>query len=117
MTALRRSAIAALALIASPAFAADPFDGRWAADLDACSDETAVVAPLMVRPMLLTWSSTACRVQSSYRVGNAWFVGARCWTDGAISDVPIRLQVSGDRLVLNWPKARPEELRRCPLAP
>jgi hypothetical protein len=32
-----------------------------------------------------------------------------------VSDVPIKMQVlRGDRLVLAWSKARPEELRRCP---
>jgi hypothetical protein len=94
--------------------AGQTFEGRWAADLQACTDETAPVPSVTVTPLSLSWPAAACAVRTSYRLGNAWHVSARCWGEGAISEVPIRLQINGDRLVLNWSKARPEELRRCP---
>jgi hypothetical protein len=99
---------------ASPTLAAESFDGRWATDLRACTDENAAVAPITVMPLWFTWPGAACMVRTSYRVGNAWHVSARCFGEGAISEVPIRLQLHGNRLVLNWPKARPEDLHRCP---
>jgi hypothetical protein len=94
--------------------AAERFDGRWAVDVRACTDESTVTAPLTVTPLSLTWPGAACMVRTSYRVGPTWHIGARCFGEGAISEVPIRLQMRGERLILDWPKARPEELRRCP---
>ena len=113
MTAARLLLAAATVLAVCPV-AAQPFDGRWAADPQACTDESTPVAPIIVTPLLLSWPAAACAVRTSYRVGDAWHVSARCWGEGAISEVPIRLQMNGDRLVLNWAKARAEELRRCP---
>jgi hypothetical protein len=97
-----------------PASAAEPFDGRWAAEPQACTDEGALVPPLTVTRLLLTWPGAACMVRTGYRVGNAWHISARCFGEGAISEVPIKLQMRGELLILDWPKARPEELRRCP---
>jgi hypothetical protein len=106
---------AALFLFAAqPASAAESFDGRWAADVKACTDENAAVAPITVAQLWLTWPGAACLVRTSYRVGNAWHVSARCFGEGAISEVSLRLQLHGNRLVLDWPKARPEDMRRCP---
>jgi hypothetical protein len=101
-------------VFAAPALAAEPFDGRWASDLRACTDEGALMSPLTVAKLSLTWPGAACMVRTSYRLGDAWHISARCWGEGAVSEVPISLQVRGERLVLNWAKARPEELRRCP---
>jgi hypothetical protein len=111
----RALAVAAWALLcATPALAADPFSGRWASDPRACTDEGALVAPLTVAPLWLAWPGAACMVRTSYRLRDAWHMSARCFGEGAISEVAIRLQMRGERLVLDWAKARPEELRRCP---
>ena len=111
----RRRVWAAYALLAvSPALAAQPFDGRWVADLSACAAEGRAISPLVVTSRSLTWTGAACMVGTSYRVGDAWHIGARCWGEGAISNVPIKLTIRGERLVLDWARARPEELRRCP---
>jgi hypothetical protein len=47
-------------------------------------------------------------------VGDAWNIGARCWSDGATANLPIRLDLRGDRLSLDWGGAPAQELRRCP---
>jgi hypothetical protein len=108
-------AIAACALaMAGLARAAEPFDGRWVADPAACASEQPAVWPLVVTSQWLTWPGAACMVGTSYRVQDAWHIGARCWGEGVVSNVPIRLRIRGDRLVLDWGRARAEELRRCP---
>ena len=101
-------------LSVSPALAAEPFDGRWAADPAACAGEAQAASPVIVTSLSLTWPGAACMVGTSYRVGDAWHIGARCFGQGTVSNVPIRLTRRGERLILDWPRARPEELRRCP---
>ena len=94
--------------------AGEPFDGRWAADLAGLRRRE--------RDLRRPWSSVRCRCggarpparRTSYRVRDAWHIGARCWAGGATSNVPIKLRMRGDRLVLDWAGAPAEELRRCP---
>lgn len=115
MSAARVIAPAACALaLVAPAPAAAPFDGRWAADAQACTDEGAVASPLVVGPLALTWRDGACQVRTSYRVRDAWHIGARCWGEGAISNVAITLRMRGEQLLLDWAGAPAESLRRCP---
>ena len=38
---------------------------------------------LVVTPLLLRWRDAACAVRTSYRVRDAWHVGAQCWGGGA----------------------------------
>jgi len=97
-----------------PAGAGEPFDGRWASDLQACVGEGAWSSPVLVSPLSLQWRDAACVVRTSYRVRDAWHIGARCWGEGAISNVPITLRMRGTRLLLDWAGAPAEELWRCP---
>src|SRR5262245_53764139 len=101
-------------LLAGPARAAEPFDGRWAADVSACAGEGDPRSPLIVTSQTLRWREAACVIRTSYRVRDAWHIGARCWAAGATSNVPIKLEMRGERLLLDWAGAAAEELRRCP---
>ena len=113
MMAVRAAALAACVCAAAvPARAGEPFDGRWAADARACANETAA-ASLRVNSLSLQWGDAACLVRTSYRVRDAWHIGARCWGEGAISSVPITLRMRGERLLIGWAGAPAEELRRC----
>jgi|EndMetStandDraft_8_1072994.scaffolds.fasta_scaffold126003_2 hypothetical protein len=103
-------AFAAYAILATPALAAGTFYGRWALNPAACSQD-AVTGPLVVSAQSLQWPDTACRVRTSYRVGDTWHIGARC--PDAASDVPVGLQLKGDRLLVEWGGGR-AEFRRCP---
>jgi hypothetical protein len=107
-------AVVAWVLLIGPAVAAAPFDGRWAADVSRCADDWLWASPVTVTSLSLSWPGTYCTVGTSYLVRDAWHVSARCWGEGAVSNVPIKLQMRGDRLVFEWARARPEELRRCP---
>jgi hypothetical protein len=114
MTAVRAAALAACfcAVVAS-ACAAESFDGRWAADARACASESAAASLLRVNSLSLQWGDAACLVRTSYRVRDAWHIGARCWGEGAISSVPITLRMRGEHLLLGWGGAPAEELWRC----
>jgi hypothetical protein len=106
------AALCALA-IAAPAASADTFTGRWAADAQACESEDNATLILVVTPLLLRWRDAACAVRSSYQVRDAWHIGAQCWAGGATSNIPIRLQMRGERLMLGWAGAVVAELSRC----
>jgi hypothetical protein len=106
-------AVAVLAVI-EPGHAGDTFEGRWAADAQACASETDATPRLVVNSLSLRWREAACAIQRSYRVRDAWHIGARCWADGASANVPIRLELRGERLVLDWAGTPAQELRRCP---
>jgi hypothetical protein len=113
MTAVRAVAPVVCALAAAaPARAAEPFDGRWAAAASGCSGENASL--LKVNSLSLRWGDAACIVRTSYRVRGAWHIDARCWGEGAVSNVPITLRMRGEHLRLDWAGAPAEELRRCP---
>jgi hypothetical protein len=110
--AMRVLAIAISAVM--PSSAGGPFDGRWAADAHACESENTAMALLIVTPFSLRWREAACAIRTSYRVKDAWHIGARCWADGATGNVPIKLEMRGERLLLDWAGTPAEELRRCP---
>jgi hypothetical protein len=115
VTAMGRGVLAGCALLAATAAsAAGPFDGRWAANAQACGGGNGTAALLVVNTLSLRWREASCAVRSSYRVRDSWHIGARCWAGGATSNVPITLHLRGERLVLDWAGAPPEELRRCP---
>jgi hypothetical protein len=92
--------------LAGAASAAEPFDGRWGA----CE----AGPTLLVTSLSLRWRDAACAIRRSYLVGDAWHIGARCLAEGVAADIPIRLELRGGRLLLDWAGAPPEELRRCP---
>ena len=94
--------------------AGEPFNGRWASDLQACVGASAPASPVVVNSLSLQWREAACVVRTSYRVRDAWHIGARCWGEGAISNVPITLRRRGDQLLLDWAVAPAEQLWRCP---
>ena len=101
-------------LLVTAASAAGPFEGRWAADAQACERENGAMALLVVNTLSLRWREAACAIRTSYRVRDSWHIGARCWADGATANVAITLQLRGERLLLDWAGAPAEELRRCP---
>ena len=113
MTTVRAAALAACVCAAAAARAAEPFGGRWSADARACASESVMVSLLRINSLSLQWGDAACLVRTSYRVRDAWHIGARCWGEGAISSVPITLRMRGEHLLLRWAGAPAEELRRC----
>jgi hypothetical protein len=100
--------------VAAPAPSAETFNGRWAADTQVCESEDNAMLLLVVTPLLLRWRDAACAVRTSYRVRDAWHIGAQCWGGGSTGNIPIKLQMRGERLMLGWAGAPAAELRRCP---
>jgi hypothetical protein len=100
--------VTGIGLFGAPASADQSFAGRWAADPRACT------AALVVRTQSLHWRDSDCAIRTSYRVRDTWHIAARCFADGAVASVPVKLQRQGERLLVDWAGATPEELRRCP---
>jgi hypothetical protein len=109
-----RLAVILWMLLTGPAAAGAPFDGRWAADVSRCADDWLWGSPVTVTSLSVSWPGAYCVVSTSYLVRDVWHVSARCWGEGSVGNVPIKLQVRGDRLMFAWGPAQPEELRRCP---
>ena len=107
--------VACFLLAGTTASVAEPWIGRWAVDTETCNGtKDSGVWPLLVTERALKWPAALCTVSTSYRVGNAWYVSGRCWGEGVVSTIPMRLQMRGDRLAFDWGRARTEELLRCP---
>jgi hypothetical protein len=108
-----RTAISSLAAVLAMTSTgwSEPFDGRWGSDAKACAGESNAL--LVVTPLALRWRDAACAIRTSYRVREAWHIGARCWADGIGTNVPIKLQMRGQRLLLDWAGGAVEELQRC----
>jgi hypothetical protein len=110
-------AFPACALLATQAIAVECLEGRWAAQLEACSATNAAVPLLVVEALSLRWREATCEVRTSYRVRDAWHIAARCLADEVARDVPIKLEFRGRRLVLDWPGAPAQLLHPCPPVP
>ena len=112
----RVTCMAALAtgLLAGVAPASPPFDGRWASAAPACASESEATATLIVSAFVLRWRDAACVIQRSYLLRDTWNIGARCVADGAAANVPIRLELRGERLLFDWGGTPAQELTRCP---
>ena len=108
-----RFVLAACAIVAAmPAYAAEPFIGRWAVNAAACSGpgDTPANAVLVATATSLSWLGSYCRVGKIYKVGEAIYLEARCWDAG---DLPATLVVQGDRMQVTWNRARLPDMRRC----
>ncbi|MBM3528910.1 MAG: hypothetical protein FJX62_12535 [Alphaproteobacteria bacterium] len=96
------------AAVASPAFAAEPYLGRWAKAPEACHGfgNTALVATMTS----VSWVDGYCRIGKMYKIGHAVYLQLHCSGKG---DVPATLNAYGDRMRVTWGGAKIEELRRC----
>jgi hypothetical protein len=91
--------------------AGEAIEGRWATDPQNCGSGESL---LVVDALSLRWRDAACAVKTSYRVKDSWHIGASCSADGATSNVPVKLELRGGRLLLDWAGAPPQEMHRCP---
>jgi hypothetical protein len=111
--ALWSALLATTVTLASAVCIAQPsYYGRWVASLAHCDNESAVMGPLVITPQSLQWPDTVCALRSSYRVGNLTHLALRC--RDAATDLPAKLQMRGDRLVLDWGGLIVDNLHRCP---
>jgi hypothetical protein len=107
---------AAWLVLAAPALAEEPINGRWAIDPQGCQidGDTSETAPLYVTDKTLKWFVASCRVGKSYKVSNALYIQARCSNEGAKQSITVKLDlVSRDKLAVTWDGGRPHEMRRC----
>jgi hypothetical protein len=101
------------ALVTPSALATEAFVGRWAVKPEVCGargGETPETSALVATDSSLWWFDGYCSIGKMYKT-KAVFVQAHCWSRG---DVPVTLDVQGDRMKVTWNRAKTEELRRCP---
>ena len=89
---------------------------RWAFAQYACDGEafTRRETPLIVEGMTIRWFNADCTIVGSYKVAQAWYLQARCTTEGKTSTIPIMLEARGERLRVGWNREPIEEMLRCP---
>jgi len=102
-------------LLAAMATAAGE-EARFAFSPYACDGEafTRRETPLIIEGMSVRWYDTDCRVVSSYKVAQAWYLQAQCTAHGKTATIPIMLEMSGDRLRVGWNREPIEEMQLCP---
>jgi hypothetical protein len=108
--------IASMLMLGAPAHAEEPINGRWAIDPQGCMIEgdTSSTAPLYVTDTTLKWFVASCRVGTSYKIGNALYIQARCSSEGMKSSTPVKLDlVSRDKLAVTWDRGKIEHMQRC----
>jgi hypothetical protein len=108
--------VAGALVLAAPAHATEPINGRWSINLEGCKvdGDTTETAPLFVTDKTLRWWVADCRIGKSYKVGNALFIQARCTNEGSRDSIAVKLDlVSRDRLAVTWKGGKPFEMRRC----
>jgi hypothetical protein len=90
-------------LVAAPALAAEPWEGRWAIDAEACAkgaDAGDLVPSVFTRHELQFYEAT-CRVRRASRQGSLWTLAVRCTGEGETDDRVLKLRLLGpDRLRL-----------------
>jgi hypothetical protein len=106
------AAAALMVCLCQPAFAVEPFVGRWAVTAEVCSGrgDTAATAALVTTDTSLSWFAGYCRIGKMYKAGEAVYLLVHC-SDGG--DIPVTLAASGDRMKVTWNRTKPAELRRC----
>lgn len=102
-------------LVLFSATGANAEDVRWGADPAACSGEldTRNETPLIFDGDELRWFNFSCRVVSSYKVKDAFFLQAECMAEGKRSTIPIMLERHGDRLRVGWNREAIRDMRLC----
>jgi hypothetical protein len=109
--------VALVALVcASPAFAAEPQVGRWAAEAQNCNGgggDTHASAPLTVTPTMLRWAAESCTIGKMYKADRALYIEARCSSGGMMTRHPITLAMKGERLAVTW-NGEHTDMKRCP---
>jgi hypothetical protein len=112
-------AVALAAFVVSglePAFADDPFLGRWAIDPAGCHayGGTSSTAPMIVTEKTVKWFVATCLIKKSYRIADTLALQAQCSSDGKMQVMPIGLKLIGrDRISVTWDKTQAGEMRRC----
>jgi hypothetical protein len=112
MTRSRMAVAMAMLLVAAPALAEEV---RWAFEQYACDGEAfnRRETPLIVEGMSVRWFDTDCTIVSSYKVAQAWYLQARCRSQGKTSTIPIMLDPQGERLRVGWNREPIVEMQKC----
>lgn len=108
-------ALAAMAIAAAPARAAESVTGRWAADPSSCWSFAGPIeqSPLIVGHYWVRWRDDACRIGRMYKTGDTVHIQAFCWGDYGERSIPVSLRPHDGKLLVHWDRVVSGELRRC----
>jgi len=111
----RGALVAAAALCAGQALAAEPFVGRWAVDPQACVQEgdTSETMPLIIGRGTIVWFVASCSYRSAAQRDDGWHINARCTAEGEVKRIRIVVRRHGDWLTVRWGDSKPTKMRRC----
>jgi hypothetical protein len=106
-----RSALV-FAIGVAPAFAAEPWIGRWAEEQKFCTrpGESGNETPMAFTRTTARWFGT-CKIRSIGRQGKSWSLKAKC--PGARALLVIKLRMEGEKLEAYWGEAHPQVMARC----
>lgn len=115
MTFTVRILLAASLILSAPAFAGEPWIGRWAVDPAGCdgAGDTARNAALTVTATSLRWFASSCRIGKMYKIGNDAHIEAHCSSEGKSGTSAISLKPHGNRMAVIWDGAAVGEMRKC----
>jgi hypothetical protein len=104
------------ALATASVDAADPLNGRWAADPSFCAEigNTKAQSPLIITDYAVRWFGDACRIGRVYRAGDTAYLEAFCWGESRERPIAVTLRSHGDQLAVTWDRGAPADMRRCP---
>jgi len=119
--------LAAISMMSVSVFAAEPYEGKWAADKDWCRNslwssenpDATDQAPTDQVPISITRDGfegleNACRFASIKQMKGTWIADANCFAEGDTYRQVIRIHVSGDVLTLSGDGEKGVTFVRCP---
>lgn len=112
---LRFSAILVAAAFMAGVAPAAGEDSRWALTARACSGEetTRDETPIIIDRTEIRWFDRACRIVSSYKVGETHYLQGECRSAERTAVIPLMLKPENGRLLVGWNREPVRSLHRC----
>jgi len=106
-------AVALLVCLAGPAFAAEPWLGKWAEDIKFCAKpgNSGNETPMTFTRTTARWFGT-CKIHSIRKQGPVWVLKAKCPSARPLLGIHVSMQ--GEKLEAVWGEAHPQVMVRCP---
>ncbi|MDB5581013.1 MAG: hypothetical protein JWR80_6189 [Bradyrhizobium sp.] len=108
--------LAFLSLGATPGFATDSVNGRWAAEPASCwgDGNSPAQSPFVVSSYAVRWLGDTCRVGRMYKTGETLHLQALCWGAEGERTIPVSMTPHGGKLAVVWNRGAHGNLQRCP---
>ena len=107
--------VIATSLVAGAAFAAEPYEGKWAGEAAWCKNKPSETdqVPLEITKKGIKGYESSCPFISVKKQGTAWVATAKCSGEGETWTETTKMEVDGSRLTLTYDDGTAVELVRC----